>query len=42
MREIIRGLSEPVSHDCPGILLIVLSKGKWILVVRAYRDAEKD
>ena len=28
-------------QDCPATLLIVSSKGKWILAVWVYRNAEK-
>lgn len=30
--EIKRGSSEPLKHNCPGMLLIVPGKGKWTLV----------
>lgn len=39
--EIRRGFGEPLTHYCPGILLTLLSKGKYILAVVVYRNAEK-
>lgn len=37
----IRDLNESLRPDCPGVLLIVPSKSKWILAARVHRDAGK-
>lgn len=38
----LRGPSEPLRHDSPGIMSVVPNKAKSILTVGTYRDVEKD